>query len=516
MSSYAPPTENVAIFDTINFTSGEETLTQQQADKRYLRFPNAQGTENLQVINVNGLATFNNDILQVGSTNNITQDQQTNTDPNILKATDIYGDLNVRKPTSSSGGALRLWAVNGGSSNSSQIYTTGTQMALVNLNNSGAITFDVKDGAGNNSEVLQLGSASATFLTNINASKPLTMNGTLTDRTINNVYYQLQDATLSSTTTGKIYADNAIMYYDNDLNGGFHRFATNSGGTQSFPLEISSAAMTISTLNFPVITSTPIPIASDSSTKIATTAWVQTAISAAVPPNLLVSNNTWTGTNSFTNTATGSLTSSAVQPAANDSSTKVPTTAWVQSAISAIPSVTQFVPKFVNYTDVQTGTTGYSNGPQINFGGTWTEDDIVYFRVTSQVSFGRQGGTGQYQSTGATSGIIYFRPHYFSNGWAPVAPTLSPVQIYPTNSGGQGGAFGKPFYYLPSFNIGNSSLFYLNDGGTTSVRVSVTAPGTPGGWEFFVSLEYLGARTDNGIITFSNGADSTGRNNILP
>ena len=54
--------------------------------------------------------------------------------------------------------------------------------------------------------------------------------------------------------------------------------------------------------------------------------------------NLISSNNTWTGTNAFNNVAP--ITSSATQPASNDSSTKIPTTAWVQSAISAIPAPT--------------------------------------------------------------------------------------------------------------------------------------------------------------------------------
>jgi hypothetical protein len=56
------------------------------------------------------------------------------------------------------------------------------------------------------------------------------------------------------------------------------------------------------------------------------------------PVNLLPLNNVWTGTNDFNNLGTGSLTSLAVQPASSDSSTKIPTTAWVQSVISAIPS----------------------------------------------------------------------------------------------------------------------------------------------------------------------------------
>jgi len=58
MANYTPPTENLPIFDSFVFLSGDIPLTQNQADKRYLRYPNAQGTENLQAINVGGNATF--------------------------------------------------------------------------------------------------------------------------------------------------------------------------------------------------------------------------------------------------------------------------------------------------------------------------------------------------------------------------------------------------------------------------------------------------------------------------
>jgi hypothetical protein len=51
MSSYNPPVDNLTIFSTIVFNESN-TLTLSQADKRYLRFPFAQGTENLQAINV--------------------------------------------------------------------------------------------------------------------------------------------------------------------------------------------------------------------------------------------------------------------------------------------------------------------------------------------------------------------------------------------------------------------------------------------------------------------------------
>jgi hypothetical protein len=53
---------------------------------------------------------------------------------------------------------------------------------------------------------------------------------------------------------------------------------------------------------------------------------------AASPSTLLASNNTWVGTNAFNNVAPP--TSTSLQPAFSDSSTKMPTTAWVQTAIT--------------------------------------------------------------------------------------------------------------------------------------------------------------------------------------
>lgn len=63
MSSYPPPIENVALFDTTLFKeSSEAVLTVGEANKRYLRYPTAQGTETLQAVNVNGIATFESDV----------------------------------------------------------------------------------------------------------------------------------------------------------------------------------------------------------------------------------------------------------------------------------------------------------------------------------------------------------------------------------------------------------------------------------------------------------------------
>ena len=59
MATYPPPTENLAIFDDSVFQVNNTPLTPAEGDKRYLRFPNAQGTENMQTTNVNGLLTMN-------------------------------------------------------------------------------------------------------------------------------------------------------------------------------------------------------------------------------------------------------------------------------------------------------------------------------------------------------------------------------------------------------------------------------------------------------------------------
>ena len=75
MADYNPPLENLPIFDSQMFLTGDEFITQKQGDKRYLRYPNAQGTENLQTVNIagtltaNGISNFTNTINSSGIAN---------------------------------------------------------------------------------------------------------------------------------------------------------------------------------------------------------------------------------------------------------------------------------------------------------------------------------------------------------------------------------------------------------------------------------------------------------------
>lgn len=63
MSVNQPPNPNVATFNNLYWISADTGLTTAVGDLRYLKWPVAQGTENLQTTNVNGVLTCNNDLV---------------------------------------------------------------------------------------------------------------------------------------------------------------------------------------------------------------------------------------------------------------------------------------------------------------------------------------------------------------------------------------------------------------------------------------------------------------------
>jgi hypothetical protein len=87
MSVYPPPTEIVPIFNPLDYLKPDDALTIDYANLHYLKFPIAQGTQNMQDTNVNGLLTANANI----KTNNITAIGIT---MDIGKSR-MLGDLNV-------------------------------------------------------------------------------------------------------------------------------------------------------------------------------------------------------------------------------------------------------------------------------------------------------------------------------------------------------------------------------------------------------------------------------------
>ena len=196
MSVNHPPNPNVATFNNLYWISADTGLTTATGDLRYLKFPVAQGTENLQTTNVNGVLTCNNNVI----VNN--------------KSLDIDGAL----------GQIRY------ADNTFQntAYTGGTA-----------------------------GTYTATNMT-------IDANGKIS--AISNGAAPVNLLPLNNTWTG-------TQLWNNTSSG-----ALKSNATQ--------------------------PLATDNTNNVPTTAWVQTAISAGVTPNLLPLNNTWTGTQLWNAAAT--------------------------------------------------------------------------------------------------------------------------------------------------------------------------------------------------------------------
>jgi len=126
---------------------------------------------------------------------------------------------------------------------------------------------------------------------------------------------------------------------------------------------------------------------------------------AASPSTLLASNNTWVGTNAFNNVAPP--TSTSLQPAYNDTTTKMPTTAWVQTAITNGTAASTY--------NLNGGLGGY----------------LPYQSATSTTSFLANGTAGQIlQSNGTT-----LAPSWVAPPVIPATPTLSQVLVAGNSAG---------------------------------------------------------------------------------
>lgn len=477
MTDYTPPTEELPIFDKLVFSSGDEALTYNKAKKLFLRYPNAQGTENLQAINVNGIATFNNDI--------IANDKATfNSNITANLGADVY---------TTSSNTLAIYDKNN-IANNTKIYQSAGVFDIINSVNNGVVYVNLKDSSGTASNRLTLSKASTTLQT---------------------------DAITMTSTTGTIVQANNInatptfSVKDTSSNQSIYFMPKTTAGSYNY-LDTTSAQEIIAYGTAGINTQTLI-IASHSTTSCGvkitpTTVLIGSGGTSSTPTNYFQSSstsNTIAGTTSFT--STNPPTSSQIIPASNDSSNKIPTTAWVQSAISgAVPNL--FVPKFVNYTDIQSNVSiGYSNGPRINFNGTWAENDIAIFRIIGQISY-NPDGSGAYQSTSNTSGTILFRPYYMYNGWG--GNTTNLVNYTSNTPSSVCGADRHICYYTPSYNIGNTSFFNLV-GGVGNAQFNCLSQGNPSSWTYMISIEYMMIRSTSGTVSFTNGTDPNGINNLL-
>lgn len=155
MSQELPPL--VPIFNTINYNSeffkaSTEGLTESEANKKYLKYPNAQGTENLLATNINGVLTVN----QTSFFNRNLLMNSTTSSANRLIASSFYNFYD-----SSVAGTL---------TQNGTLYNNGGIMFLYNSVNGGTLNFALNDTGGNINTPLQLTSTGNT------SNKPLTLS----------------------------------------------------------------------------------------------------------------------------------------------------------------------------------------------------------------------------------------------------------------------------------------------------------------------------------------------------
>ena len=241
MTDYSPPTENLPIFDPVVFLSGEEYITQNQADKRYLRYPNAQGKETLQAVDVNGVATFKS---------------TAQFDSNIVANSFISFKDNIAPFT-----------------NNTTAYKSVDNLVIQGQQNNSGLVVINKDGTGNNEYTINANTSL------IQLYRPIRMNNpNPTQRSIMTSFLQLTDITNPATYNNdfQMYQSNPNTTFSNTSNGGAMVFAVrDSLGVTKTPINFNSQDLQLTTVNTPTISAT-IPSADDSSTKIATTAWVNT------------------------------------------------------------------------------------------------------------------------------------------------------------------------------------------------------------------------------------------------
>jgi microcystin-dependent protein len=261
MASYNPPTETLAIFDPSVFAIADIPLTQAQADARYLRFPTAQGTENLAAINVNGVATFNSGV-NFAST----------APPTSSQTIPASNDSSTKIPTT----AWVQSAITAGSSNTlAEVLVAGNNAGSqdINMNNQNISGVNTISFATTSQNTAYTGAPAGTYtdtnmtidangkITAISSGTPTSsvLTGTIVAFAGNSVPtgYLLCDSTQYSTTTypalfallGYTYGGTGAFFNVPNLINNFIKGATQSvGATESGLFTISNSNIQSATI----------------------------------------------------------------------------------------------------------------------------------------------------------------------------------------------------------------------------------------------------------------------------
>ena len=378
MAVYNPPSENLAIFDPSVFVTNETPLTVGDALNSFLSYPYAQGTENLQGINVDGVATFNslethnqtethngqiianNTIIQNNAILNIDQTDHTNNNiGNVLRATQMYGDFQLLRPSGGNGGAIQFTDITTQAygNNYTQQYQTGPGFTITSQSFGGNILFRQRTSTDFLRSPLNLLSTGSTFATTSTDGNNITL---AILETVSGNFIGIHPSVSVGQQMPILAGDNQIVSKNQNNTPNTTALVVGCQSTLSNGLRVDSIGNTTT-------------IGQGGTTNGAyTTSFSCTNTSAII-----------NGPAQFTST---SAPTSAQSPplSVNDSTTKIPTTEWVRSVINSLPAAT--TPLKYLRGSVQTIGTSASLVP-INFlftGANWAIAEFftlkIYFR----------------------------------------------------------------------------------------------------------------------------------------
>ena len=279
MAEYLPPTENLPIFDSESFKdSNNEFLTYDKANKYFLKFPNAQGTENFNTLSANeitapgdllltpeGSVDMNGKVLNMtnGEIHNCPLIHSKNNEDIVIegkgtgkvilksdstKVMDIgdfcivyrplFMDYDVNLYTFK----ILIKSITDGVTWSAIIHTE-ERVRLENYYLGGGIGFVTRDASGVSKNVLELTTASAIF------RSPILMNDeTSSNRVITSSLLALNETTgsYSPTVLHHIYQTGGTANYINYVNNGTTNLTVvNTMGSIVTPLTITPTSNNI-------------------------------------------------------------------------------------------------------------------------------------------------------------------------------------------------------------------------------------------------------------------------------
>ena len=304
--SYSPPTEDLPIFDSSVFLS-QVVATQAHVASNYVQYPSAQGTEtfpNIVVSGTSALQTTNTGILTATSTAGGRQLQirdSVNAGPSFIlnngNQLSINSVTDTSIPVSLFQTSLLLQTRDPTNGGVTLLNGNSTAMTIGN-----AATLNLSGGTTMNVTYPTLNTQSITLAVNQNLA--MSGTGSIIQNTPSNVSNLLGNSTISGIAGTRQLsfrsANNAVFssLWQN-LNDNYLQCISNNSAGSTLHIQASD------------ITNTTIDLVSISPTLFNVFHTTDISLNSTNPP-----------------------TTTAPQPIASDSTTKIPTTAWTQSAIS--------------------------------------------------------------------------------------------------------------------------------------------------------------------------------------